>query len=456
MLDRQSLLSLLQLNIEEESPCFIIYSDIKSNRLNYVCEFIFSHVLNVSFKITHSFSEFELSDSFKINYSNKIGYYRIPKAELLFETGVYELKPSPFFENDTIYFFQNNQQKNPANQKFDLFASVFYFVSRYEEWQFFEADIHQRFEAKASLLFQNNSHLKPFVDIWIHDLKTSLEQFYPTLQFPKKKFKVISTIDVDNLYAYKSKGFLRTIGAMLKDIIKFDLKNSVERIKVLSKQRKDPFDIYDSVSQFCLEKKIPLFYFFLFRSGTKYDRTVDPSSGAFQKVFQKIKGKNGFIGLHPSYYSSSDESRMQKEISDFSKKLSERITFSRHHFLRFDIKTTPNILTKNGILIDFSMGFASTPGFRAGTSHPFYYYDFSKENRSELLFVPFCVMDGAYFVYSKTNVEKAFESIYAIALEIKKTDGLFVSIFHERTFSDHLYKGFGTLYKNLHQKLTEI
>jgi hypothetical protein len=457
MLDRQGLFNMLRLTVEEKAPTIAIYSEIKSERMNYASRFIFNHVLNLNYFITNNVLEFESYDGFKINYSKNGGLnssFYVSPAGLLSEIGVSENKPVPFFKKDLIYFYPT--KASLSNLDFDVFSSVFYFISRYEEWQAFEPDKHRRFEAKSSLLFQNSFHLKPVVDFWILEFKQALRVFYPTLQFPQKTFKAISTIDVDNLYAFKSKGFLRTIGAAFKDILKFDFINFKTRIKVLSGQEKDPFDIYEDISQFCLDTHVPLFYFFLFRSGTTYDRTVNPHSVSFTKVFNQIKKKAATIGLHPSYNAAYENGLLQKEIEDFSRQLSQSVNFSRQHFLRFNIKSTPTFLQELGILADFSMGFASAPGFRAGTSNPFCYYDFSVEKETDFLFVPFCAMDGAYFVYDAISPEDAFQSLHNLALEIKKVEGLFISVFHERTFSDHLYKGFGTLYKNLHLKLREL
>lgn len=102
------------------------------------------------------------------------------------------------------------------------------------------------------------------------------------------------------------------------------------------------------------------------------------------------------------------------------------------------------------------MGFASTAGFRAGTSHPFFYYDFNEEAGGSLLMVPFCAMDGAYTVYGKTGPGQAQQELLELARETARVNGFFISVFHERSFSDHLYPGFGTLYKNLHLQLKEL
>jgi hypothetical protein len=98
---------------------------------------------------------------------------------------------------------------------------------------------------------------------------------------------------------------------------------------------------------------------------------------------------------------------------------------------------------------DFSMGFASGAGFRAGTTQPFYFYDFKKEEGTEFLFVPFCAMDGAYFVYNNVSAETAFKELLSLKNEVRKVNGIFLSVFHERTFAEHLYPGFGEMYKKL-------
>jgi len=456
--DKQSLHTLLNLNVDTAFRGFIIYSKEASPRLNYVSEFIFRHVLKVNIVITNSISEFENSSLYKINYSTAVlpGAFQITPHSLLFETGISENKPQPFLKDELIYFYENKQQGNTTQLDYDIFSSVFYFISRYEEWQVFKPDVHGRFEAKESILYQYKMHLKPVVDIWIMELKHKLNGFFTGIKFPETKFKAISTIDVDNLYAYKAKGFLRTTGGIAKDVLKFDIQNLKHRLNVVLFGKKDPFDIYSTASEFCSKNQIPLIYFFLFRTGTLFDRTVDPSSNAFNEVFKRIKEHSAFIGLHPSYYTLDKKETIIPERKLLSQKINEKILLSRQHYLRFNIRTTPLMLMENGLEADFTMGFASTPGFRAGTSYPFYYYDFVTERGLQLLFVPFCAMDGAYFVYDKIDPDKMLSSLTDLLKEVKKVNGLFISVFHERTFSNHLYPGYDRIYNNLHQTLNAL
>ena len=460
MLKQSALKTLLQLDVPENATSILIYVEQISPRLNYVCEFIFKHVLKLNYTITSIKAEFLASSSVKLNYSHEIipEVLQILPQGLVYETGISEKKPEPIFQNDCLYFYPAplNPQETSSLFHFDLFSSIFYLISRYEEWQSFKPDSHQRFEVEQSCLYQNSFHLKPLIEQWLIEFQEAFLNLYPTFVFPTKHFQVLSTIDVDNLYAYKSKGLLRTIGAGMKDILKGDFFNLKERIAVVFNKKKDPFDIYEEVSDFCFENKIPLIYFFLFRTGDHFNRTVNPKSKAFKNVFQTLKANKAIIAVHPSYEAAYQERFLREELTQLSQQVNEPITNSRQHYLRFDIKSTPKHLLKNGIQCDFTMGYASQPGFRAGTSHPFYYYDFDAEKTSELLFVPFCMMDGAYTVYSSRNSKEALDDMLKMAKDIKKVNGYYISVFHERSFSNHLYPGFGTLYKKLHTMLKAL
>ena len=442
------------INLQGNQTCIFIFSERNTKRLNYTLGFVFNRVLGINFSIMNDIEEFKAINGFKINYSQQLinQSLQITPNGLLDESEITQIKPLPFYKNNLIYFYED---KN-GELGFDLFSAVFYFISRYEEWQNFEPDQHFRFEASSSILFKYNFHLKPVVDYWILELKNTLKHIYPTIQIPDKKFEIISTIDVDNLYAFKNKNVFRIIGASIKDVLKFDIYQLKYRLLVLMNLKKDPFDIYESISEFCSENKIPLFYFFLFKTNTKYDRTVNPKSSAYKKVFSLIKNKNASVGLHPSYDSTYQPELMVNEVKDFLSSSNQKNIVSRQHYLRFDINITPKLLIKLGVLVDFTMGFASVPGFRAGTSNPFFYYDFVEEKEQSLLFVPFCAMDGAYSVYLNKSADEALLSMKKLATEVKNAGGYFITVFHERSFYNHLYKEFGDLYKKLHLILKKV
>lgn len=445
--------NLFQLKALSNAPRIIIYSSSYSERLNYVCQFIFEHVLNCHFLIVNDLSQFENSEGIGINYSNANTpfAFQIKPHHFLFESGINnEFKPEYEFNSDLCSFFPN---KESCDMGFDLFSAVFYFISRYQEWQTFDGDRHRRFEAINSIQFQLKQHLKPLANIWIDQLKTKLQLKFKDLKFPQKKFRYISTIDVDNLYAYKHKGKKRTIAGALKDIYLLDIKNLKRRLRVVNGKEDDPFDVYDQLNSMTLESKTPLIYFFLQRSGTEFDRTIDPNMGAFEPVFEKMNAQQISYGLHPSYDANTNESLMQSEFQTIRTHSKTEISISRQHYLRFDIRKTPFQLISNKVVADFTMGFASSAGYRAATFTPFYFFDLLKNETTNLLMVPFAAMDGVYFNYSKTYPHEAEEQMLELANEAKRLDGIFITVFHERTFDDALYPGYKEVYVNLLEKL---
>lgn len=407
---------------DQEPESIIIYSPKINPRLRYVCKFIFNQGLLINFLLVDNETEFLQSKLPKINYSVKS-----------FENAL-NINPSGLLNENVL-----NNAVNDFRE--DVFSIVFYHISTYEEWIGIKKDMHGRFAP-------DKINEMPVVDFIIQRLKNELQAKNKSLNFPVRKFKFISTIDVDNVFAYKAKPFYRQIGGMLKD-----LKNLKARLNTVLLGRKDPFDEYELQVELSKKNNTPLIYFFLCRNNTKYDRTIDPNHPEFIKLLQYLKQKNILFGLHPSYDTLVNPLLLGEEKKLISQNSGTDITCSRQHFLRFNIKTTPKELVNAGIKFDFTMGFADKLGFRAGTTLPFFYYDFETESELNLLAVPFAVMDGAFYNYGNKTAERAYSEIMNLANEVKKVSGLFITVIHERSFSDDIASGWKDLYLKLHENL---
>lgn len=441
---------LLRLRPSGMAPEIIIYCEQDSPRLQAACHFIFETALQCRFKVLCTPAPQSSMQPALVYASQYTGaLLQIVPQGLLNQKGTASLVPDSALLGELPVFFPQNSELG-----FDLFSAVFYFISRYEEYQDYQRDEHERFERKASVLFQKGWHLQPLLETWCQVAARLLENKWPDIKLPGRQFQVISSIDVDNLFAYRHKGFIRTAGAALRDVLKGDWTSFRTRLKVLSGKEKDPFDVYGELGDFCCENKIALFCFFLMRSGTKYDRSVHPSSPAFKAVVRTLTDNYVQCGLHPSYDSKNDATVLKRELEALRQAGVSPIISSRQHFLRFDIRRTPALLQSEGIAYDFTMGFATGAGFRAGTSLPFHWYNFEEEKNENLVFVPFCAMDGVWSVYGNADTAAALRELEALAEDIRRQKGVFMSVFHERSFSDHLYPGFGTLYKKLHSGLS--
>ena len=140
----------------------------------------------------------------------------------------------------------------------------------------------------------------------------------------------------------------------------------------------DPFDTYDFQEEVSKDYPSRTIYFFLLGDKSAYDRNLSPSNDGMQALIQKVS-KYAEVGIHPTYKSVDSPSLLQKEISRLRVILGEPIDKSRQHFLRFKLPETFRNLIKEGIVEEYSMGYADRPGFRSGNMYTALFFRFKKE-----------------------------------------------------------------------------
>jgi len=412
----------------------LIYTPKINNRLRYIFKLILTELLGLKFTITDDSREFIKSTQAKFSYAfHPIGdELFICAKQLLFESGLKDQEIQVTQYNDIPVFFATSRF---SAIPFDPFAASFYMVSRYEEYLPTIYDTHQRFEAHHCLAYNNGFLQKPVVNLWAYTLRDLLKSKFPTLQILKREYKYVSTIDIDNAWAFKQKGLIRTLGGYLKSLSLLDFKAIGQRTKVLMGFERDPYDTY--AFQLEIQKKYNLktLYFILFASYGKNDKNVPITSRKFCELIKSISD-NAEIGIHPSYGSNYSQDRLPKEINRLSKVLNREITKSRQHFLKLSFPETYHHLLELGITDDYTMGFASEIGFRAGICDSFNFYDLDLETETKLRIHPFQVMDASLRYYMKVDVDEAILKIKPIVEEIKKVDGTFMSLWHNESLSN--------------------
>lgn len=430
-----------------------IYTHKITHRNKYIFNLIFKDILCIDFTLTTDLEQFKAIDGAKMSYTNnQIGEELFfTSRNLLFETGITDQNISVFDLNDNKVFFATGKS---SALPFDVFAASFYLVSRYEEYLPHIRDEHDRFDAKDCLAFTSGFLQKPVVNIWAIWLKELLAKKYPQLVFPQRKYKFISTIDIDNAYAYREKGFTRSIGGYLKSISKFDFAEIVERSRVLFGFDKDPYDTYDFQLEIIKKYKLEAIYFFLLGDYGVNDKNLPIESKKFQSLI-KMLGDYAQIGIHPSYGSNKSKEQLKKEVTRLSKVLHREITQSRQHFLKLTLPETYRNLIDLDITDDYTMGFASQVGFRAGICTAFNFYDLDTELETKLKIHPFAMMEGTLKYSMKVNPEEALKKIQDLIDEVKKVDGVFMSLWHNDTLNDKkIWVGWRSVYENMVQYAT--
>ena len=426
----------------------LIYTHKITPRVRYIFRHILSRILLIPVSFTSKIEEFVAHDGPKISYTKMpLGNeFFIKSNDLLFEQGVNDLEISMQKWDDIPCFFATNVR---STIPFDIFAASFYLISRYEEYLPHVKDIHGRYTATQSLAFKYRFLEKPVVDIWAFKLLKILQEKFPNYTFKKRAYKFISTIDVDNAFAYKHKSFIRSVGGFFKDLIHLKLVEVWSRLIVLLNFKNDPFDTFPKLLRLKKEMNINTIFFFLIGNYTSFDTNVSASKKKFRLLIKDIVDYAS-VGLHPSYFSTQDAVMIKKEKERLENITNMPVLRTRQHYLRFNLPETYQILIDLEIEEDYSMGYASHVGFRASTCSPFYFYDLDFEIQTPLKIFPFALMDTTLNDYMKLTPKQSLGKIKELKDEVKAVNGTFITLFHNESLSDYLrWKGWKRLYDSM-------
>tara|TARA_B100001113_G_C21070917_1_gene605527 strand:- start:134 stop:1453 length:1320 start_codon:yes stop_codon:yes gene_type:complete len=415
----------------------LIFSETLSPRLEYVFNHIFVNQLGLQIKFTTQIKDFLNSNTPKLSYARNTtpNSMFFQAHSLLYDNTIVEQDINLSTYKKTPIFFLSSNSKSAL--PFDPFAATFYMLSRYEEYLCHQKDTFFRFPAHESLAFQNKFLQIPVVDRWIFFIKEILSSEYPNLNFREHNFTYLNTIDVDNAFAYLEKGFFRTIGSFMRSIIQLNYQDFFYRLNVLFFHKKDPYDTYDTLLAIHNKYNLKTIIFFLLANYGRLDKNVSHKSKKYQSLIQYLN-KFFDVGVHASYASNSNPKNLHLEIDRLSSIIGSKITKNRQHYIKLNLPHNYQNLIANNICEDYSMGFSSEPGFRAGTSHSFNFFNLKDNTTTNLLLHPFCVMDVTLMNYLKLKPEKALSTIKLLVDEVKKVNGCFISIWHNESFIDSI------------------
>ena len=409
----------------------LLYTPTSSPRLQYVISFIES-IIGQQIIITTNKEQFLHAESLKINYSvTRIceDEYQIIPHTLLFQNTI-----EPFVitvaecRNNPCFFINQNDHHG-----FDVFAAIFYLISRYEEYLPHQKDVYGRYAHTNAVAYQNNFLTIPLVNIWILDLFSRLTTY--DLQ-PATSFSFIPTYDIDIAYAYNHQPIIKKLGGFFKDLIKGDVAKVIERANVYSGVKQDPFDTYQWLDELHKEHQLaPIYFFLLAKKKGIYDKNISPSINALQQLV-KQHSSTCQVGIHPSWQSGDKESLVKEEIDSIKKITNKDFTKSRQHYIRLTLPETYRTLIKNGITDDYSMGYGSINGFRASVSSPFYWYDLESEEATNLRIHPFCFMEANSFFEQHLSAEEAGKELQYYHDIVKQVGGQLITIFHNHFLTE--------------------
>ena len=418
----------------------LLFSPTITLRLQYTCNFICKELLGIDVEIISSEEEFKNYDGIKINYSiNKIceKELHISPVDLLFQQNIQPQIIDCFDINNKKAFFKTNA----PGFTFDIFAASFYLISRYEEYLPHQKDMYGRYAHENSLAYKEGFLNIPLVNIWVKDLARSIQDKFPEFTISYSPFTFIPTYDIDIAYAYKYKGFARNIGGFFKS-------PNVERINVLCRFKKDPFDTYEWLDALHKKYKLnPLYFFLVAAQNGLYDKNILPTTKAMEELANSHAKKYG-VGLHPSWQTGNENALLKKEKEQLERMCEKKITSSRQHYIRFNLPDGYRKLLETGFADDYSMGYGSINGFRASVASSFNWFDLAKNEVTNLRIHPFCFMEANSYYEQKITADNAYEELMHYFTVCKEVNGTLITIWHNHMLgTNKLYKGWGEMYE---------
>ena len=429
----------------------LIYTPQITNRIAYIMDVIFNGHLRIPYCLTDAMDEFQRATT-KIAYTPQpVGSDKdvfIWQHPLLLETGIREQTIDiGQFEDDTVFFQSSDSH---SFLPFDVFALSFYLLTRYEEYLPHCKDDYGRFPATESIACKSGFLQKPLVDILVLKFAQKLYSVFPELTCELSAPTYIATYDIDNAYAYKHKGFVRTAGGLVKHLLRFDFKEIYHRIAVLRGMKPDPFDTYQYIETIRQQYNLNSYFFILFSGRTKYDTGLSPQTKQLHEIIRQLHTK-GKIGCHPSFASSFSHIKMTNEIDSLADVIGEKIRYSRSHYLLLNFPETYQQFIANGIETDFTLGYPELPGFRASTCKAFNFFDLSTNKQTSLKILPLMYMDATFLNYMKLSADQAFVWIKYLMYMVKSVNGTFVSLWHNENFEKN-----GEDWKMLYERSLDI
>lgn len=438
----------------------ILFNPLPSNRSGYVFRTLFEELLGLSIQETADVQFFASSTAPKLSYSASTTHHPLHfYADGFLIDGALPVTNwndlnTPFFKDGDI----------PLKVESDIFSFVFFLLSRYEEYANFTPDKHGRFTANQSWAAQRDLLDKPLVNIIALKLKTLLLQHYPDLNIQTPHYTIQPTYDIDYAFSFKHKGWWRTFGASAKDLLSGCFAQLSLRWQVLLGLKPDPFFTFDylddchtrlgfpaatdTLDPKSIQRRTPIYFWLLGDWGT-YDKNISHHVPALQELIKRHQ-KRYFLGIHPSYASNNNKSQLETEIKRLTQVTNTRITRSRQHFLKLSLPYTYHQLCTNGIVADYSMGYAETTGFRAGIANNFWWYDLSTEQVTSLRIHPFALMDVTLQNYLALTPAAAIQRAESVMSAIREVGGTHCFIFHNNSLCESEdWQGWRQVYERL-------
>jgi len=268
-----------------------------------------------------------------------------------------------------------SRQESLIRFNFDLFSTIFLFLSRVEEYIVRRGDMHGRTKVEDLIAYKLKILDQPVVDIYVEFIRSLLSDNFKIDANYSTNYGVCLSHDVDRPLRYINTNIFSNLRLLSGDLLKnLSLKcfcYGIIKIIGITKytKLKDPYDSFDFIIDNSIARNLNSNFFIICDSlHEKFDPKYSINDEFITSLITKIRSSNFSISLHPSYDSYNDFEQVKREYASLCIATNQNnIQESRMHYLRFAFPNTLRIICDCNIAVDNTMGFVNTIGFRPRT-----------------------------------------------------------------------------------------
>jgi hypothetical protein len=423
----------------------LVYTHKITPRFTYIMKHIFHKMIGVEVTFTSKVESFIAHSGPRITYAKQPlqNEFFVRSHDLLFEQGIAAIDIVMYDWDGLPCFFPTNER---SNIPYDIFAASFYLLSRYEEYLPHVKDSHGRYPATESLAFKQGFLQKPVVDLWVKKIAKQLLDAFPDLKFNSRKFSFTPIIDVAISHCFKHRGIFRTLGGTLLDLSSLKLRRIFKRYAVLLGVQKDPYDNFQSILELHKTYQTKAIFFVLIANYSRYDKNISILNNTFRSLIKSIADYT-IVSLMGSYDSYENIESLKQNRATLIELINRPVKRIRLRYNRVNIPDTYKLLVDAEINEDYTMGYTSYPGFRAGTCTPFYFYDISYEVQIPLKINPFSIQDYSFLqIKSDHEIRSVIARLFN---EVKNVNGHFITVFSNSMLGEYGERSYRHIYNEL-------
>ncbi len=328
----------------------------------------------------------------------------------------------------------------PTANGIDVFGSVFFLLTRYEELVGDVRDAHERFPASASVSVREGFLDRPLANEYAELLWSRLTAAWPRLPRRQRSYALRLSHDVDfPLYRVPPRearaiarrdlrhehapllALRRVVNALVPDLIpkSLDLNNTFEWLMRAS----EDLGLRSA------------FYFIAGRSAGPIDGSYEIDDPWILGLLSRIHARGHEIGFHASYNTFLDPDRTRSEVEGLRRAcaaagLDDPVRGGRQHYLRWQNPVTWQNWEDAGLEYDSTLTFADHVGFRSGTCYEHPVFNLRTRTALRLRERPLVVMDASLLEYQDVALDAVPEEIVRLARTVRRFDGEMALLWH--------------------------